>query len=240
MLPARLHKPLDQGGCCPRAHTRFLASPSPLDTSFPLILNTCPARTNLFPPPRVHTRLRARITPRPTRRQITGTQIHTPPVYPRRSPCCSPPHPPHKHTSLPSWVLEQTCGLKFPSRAEGNRWGRDIQREVWVFICVLEDAFLRNWREAWASSFTRLKYASVSGRKSEGREGNRGFKLGYSETFMYVHLYLQIQRDLPTEGKADANWGLEISFQGGGKRGYEGTVQKLGYIIHSLHKWLGK
>lgn len=70
--------------------------------------------------------------------------------------------------------------------------------------------------------------------------GNRDFKLGYSETFIYVHLYLQIQRDLVTEGKADANWGLEISFQGGGKRGHEGIVQKLGYIIHSLHKWLEK
>lgn len=45
---------------------------------------------------------------------------------------------------------------------------------------------------------------------------------------MYVHLHLQIQRDLPTQGKADANWGLEISIQGGGKRGYKGTVQKLG------------
>lgn len=66
----------------------------------------------------------------------------------------------------------------------------------------------------------------MSGRKSEGREGNRGFKLGYSETLIYVHLYLEIRRDLRTEGKADANWGLEISFQGSRKGGYEGMVQK--------------
>lgn len=72
----------------------------------------------------------------------------------------------------------------------------------------------------------RLKHAHVSGRKSEGREGNRGFKLGYAEALIYVHLYLKIRRDLATEGNADANWSLEISFQGARKGGYKGTVQK--------------
>lgn len=75
---------------------------------------------------------------------------------------------------------------------------------------------------------------------SEGRAGNWGFKLGYSETFIYVNLYLQIQRDLSTEGKADTNQRLEISFQGGEKGGYEGMVQKIGYITHSLQKWSEK
>lgn len=99
--------------------------------------------------------------------------------------------------------------------------GSNIQRKVFRDLFVFW-----NWREPWASSCTSLKHAHASGRKSEGREGNGGFKLGYSEALIYVPLYLEIQRHLPTEGKADANWGLEISFQGGRKGGYEGTVQK--------------
>lgn len=57
---------------------------------------------------------------------------------------------------------------------------------------------------------------------------------------MYVHLYLQIQRDLSTEEKADAKRALEISFQGGEKGGYKGRVQKLGDTIRPPHKGLGK
>lgn len=102
-----------------------------------------------------------------------------------------------------------------------EKMGSDIQRKFFRDLFVFW-----NWREPRASSCMRLKHAHMSGRKSEGREGNRGFKLGYSETLIYVHLYLEIRRDLRTEGKADANWGLEISFQGSRKGGYEGMVQK--------------
>lgn len=97
MLPARLHKPPDQGGCCPRAQTRSLASPSPLHI-LPPNSHASLARTNLFPSPCTHSMPR----PQPTHRQIAGKQMHT-----HLPPTPTDPHStgPHKHTSLPSSVL---------------------------------------------------------------------------------------------------------------------------------------
>jgi len=151
----------------------------------------------------------------------------SPPTLPRLCPSAhpGPSHLPGTHKPRPLHLTHRTDKRRagrhapgsqftnwhavyknFPSGAEGNRRG------------VIPEATLSMSFEARASSLARLNHACALGRTSEGREGNRGFKLGYSETFIRVHLHLQIQRDLPTEGKADANWGLEIFFQGGGRR----------------------
>lgn len=126
-------------------------------------------------------------------------------------------------TSIPSHILdfgtESIRSLKYPSNVERRRRAA-ISRED------LGDLFTFWKTLIWRASGLFLHKAKTRpcawGGKGEGREGNRGFKLGCSET-LYIYIYISISKSkgtFPHRVKADANRALEISFQGREKGGY--------------------
>lgn len=171
ILPARLHKPLDQGSSCSYVHTHSCFSHSSLCILSPNS-HTSPARTNLFPSPCMHTRQHTiHHTPAPSNTQADNRNTET------HSSCPTTLHISalntlHKHTSLPSRDLEHKHSLKFLSRL--NRWAVISKGRYGDLFTSWKIPFLRGEPERDVGLFLHKAktHTCVSGRVSEGRAGN--------------------------------------------------------------------